>query len=65
MGTRQEQLDQIVREKEALVKQVEIMERLDKLEQELKLTRKGNEAFVYGEEVEESDEVDLEEVEDA
>ncbi len=41
-----------------------VVEGLGDIERELKLTRKGNEAFVYGEEVEDSDEVDLEELED-
>lgn len=42
-----------------------VVESLGDLKRELQLTRKGNEAFVYGEEVEDSDEVDLEEIEDA
>lgn len=42
-----------------------VVEGQEKILTELKITRKGNEAFVYGEEVEDSDEVDLEEVLDA
>ena len=41
-----------------------LADNLSGIKRELQLTRKGNEAFVYGEEVEDSDEVDLEDLED-
>ena len=40
-----------------------VVEGLSGIKRELKLTRKGNEAFLYDEEVENSDEVDLEDTE--
>ena len=40
-----------------------VVNNLTDIDRELKLTRKGNEAFVYGEEIEDSDEVDLEDIE--
>ncbi len=40
-----------------------VIDALGDVEKELLLTRKGNEVFVYGEEVEDSDEVDLDDVE--
>ncbi len=40
-----------------------VVDKLGDVEKELLLTRKGNEAFVYGDEVEDSEEVDLSELE--
>ena len=37
---------------------------IEELRKDIRLIRVGNEAFVYGEEVEDSDEVDLEEIEE-
>ena len=68
MGTRQEELDAIGRNKKILKKLESLEEggyvgdKLSDIKRELLLTRKGNEAFVYGEEVEDSDEIDLGEV---
>lgn len=42
-----------------------VVEKQEDILNELKLTRKGNETFVYGEAVEDSDEVDLEEINNA
>ena len=39
-----------------------VVQGLGDIKRELMLTRKGNEAFVYGEPVEDSDEVDLEDI---
>ena len=41
-----------------------VVEGLGDIKRELQLTRKGNEVFVYGEDVEDSEEVDLEDLED-
>ncbi len=35
---------------------------LSDIERELKLTRKGNEAFIYGEDLEDTEEIDMEEI---
>ena len=37
---------------------------IEELRKDIRLIRVGNEAFVYGEEVEDSDEVDLEDIEE-
>ena len=42
-----------------------VVEGLGDITRELKLTRKGNEAFIYGEDVEDSEEIDLEDIENA
>jgi len=41
-----------------------VVNELSDIRRELKLARKGQEAFIYGEEIEESDEVELDDIED-
>ena len=41
-----------------------VVEALGDIKRELKLKRKGDEAFIYGEDLEDTEEVDLQEVED-
>ena len=63
MGTRQEELDRIEREKLIISNQNGIKGRLDNVERELQITRKGHEAASWGEEVEDMEDVDLDEME--
>ena len=58
MGTRQEELDRIKREKELLTKQDDLLARLKDVEREILILRKGQELFVYDEEVEENEDVE-------
>jgi len=41
-----------------------VVEALGDIKRELKLKRKGDEAFIYGEDLEDTEEVDLQEVDD-
>ena len=58
MGTRQEELDRIDREKLLLDKQDELESELKDLRREVLILRKGQELSVYGEEVEENEDVE-------
>ena len=56
--TRQEELDRIAREKLLLDKQDELESELKDLRREVLILRKGQELSVYGEEVEENEDVE-------
>ncbi len=60
--TRREQLAMLKNIADNLTQQKNIMSRLRDIERELLISRKDNEAFLYGEPVEDNDDVDLTDV---
>jgi len=58
MGTRQEELDQIQREKDILANQDKLKDELKDLRREVLILRKGKEVFDWEDEVEENEDVD-------
>ena len=58
MGTRQEELDRIAREKLVLTNQDKLKDEVKDLRREVLILRKGQELDVYGEEVEENEDVE-------
>ena len=62
MGTRKEELLEIERQKTIIENQEKLASELKDIGRELLIQRKANEAFVYGEEAEDNEDVDLDEV---
>lgn len=58
MGTRQEELDQFDRERQIITNQETILNALADVKREILLVRKGQEVGIYGEEVEDMEDVD-------